>query len=371
MKENTTYAIPYPRRRVRRGMLRWLGRALLPLLTRAEVTGLENFPDQGPLLVVGNHIAMMEVVLMVVYTPKPLEMLGAGDIPPPPIMDAIARIYSFIPVNRGNLDRKALVTVLDVLKQGGIVGIFPEGGIWDTGPRQAKRGVAWLSYHAQAPILPIGFGGLEGALNAMLRLQRPRLTMHVGEVLPPVTLPKGVSRKEVFRQEAARAMDAVRALIPPEFKSQQPMLLDERFELHVHVHNAEGDEVPVPTDVMIQHADALCKIFYRPAILRIFARDLNMPVAALRSLDQQPRAIAAAIAPILGYLEGRNPAFFTYRFGIEGGLAMESALRELQSLAQWAARRNCTLTIQPSRRYRVAGQSEEIVEHSPGAAHEW
>ena len=43
-----------------------------------------------------------------------------------------------------------------------------------------------MSQQAQAPVLPIGFGGIKGALDEMFRLKRPRLSMNVGELIPPV-----------------------------------------------------------------------------------------------------------------------------------------------------------------------------------------
>ena len=77
-----SYPVPYPRRRFQRAFARLAGRALLPLLARTEIHGRERFPKTGPLLVVGNHIAAMEVVLMVVYARRQMELLGPGDLPP-------------------------------------------------------------------------------------------------------------------------------------------------------------------------------------------------------------------------------------------------------------------------------------------------
>lgn len=369
--KNPSYTLTYPRRGLWRGGLRALGRVLLPLLTRTTITGRENFPAGGPLLVVGNHVAAIEAVLMIVYAPWQIEMLGAGDIPPPPAMDAIARRYGYTPIDRGNLDRRALRQVLDVLQQDGIVGVFPEGGIWEPGAKPAKRGVAWLSYRAQAPILPIGFGGLEGALNALFRLGRPRLIMNVGEVMPPVTLPAGVPRKQALRQAAARVMRAVEALIPPADRAQHPPIQDERFELRRQVRAADGTEVAVPAALTLRHPDALCKLFHRPAILRIFDHDLGLPVGALRELQDDAAALTAALGHILRYLDEENPAFFTYRFGTEEGLAMEAGLRELHALTQWAAARDYRVILRPIRRYRQPDIDEEIVEDRPGMAHRW
>jgi 1-acyl-sn-glycerol-3-phosphate acyltransferase len=62
---------------------------------------------------------------------------------------------------------------------------------------QAQTGVAWLSSQSQAPVVPVGFGGMRGAIAAMLRLQRPHLSMTIGEAIPPIEIEqKTISRKD-------------------------------------------------------------------------------------------------------------------------------------------------------------------------------
>ncbi|MBN1247891.1 MAG: 1-acyl-sn-glycerol-3-phosphate acyltransferase [Anaerolineae bacterium] len=371
-KPDSAYTLRYPRRRIARAVLRGVGRALLPILTRTTASGLDHFPERGPLIVVGNHIAAMEVVLMVVYAPWQMELLGPGDIAPPPALNAIAEFHGFIPINRGNLDRQALTQALDVLRQGGILGMFPEGGIWDPGAMEAKRGVAWLSALADAPILPIGFGGLEGALDAALKLKRPRLVMNVGSVIPPVVPNPDLPRRDALRHAAMAIMEAVENLIPPAYRAKQPELLDERFSLSIEARDPKGNGVPLPATLQIVQTDALCKFFYRPAILRIFVKDLHLPATPLQRLDQAPpQSLLSALDAILHYVEAENPGFFTYRFGSREGVAMEAALRELRALAAWADQTGLNLHICPTRRYRLAGTDEEIIELSPGQSLVW
>jgi 1-acyl-sn-glycerol-3-phosphate acyltransferase len=366
-------SVPYPRRQLARGLLRGTGRILMPLLTRTTVTDRGNLPGRGPLLVVGNHMATMEVVLMLINAPWQLEMLGAGDINPPPWMHVLTRLYGFIPVNRGNFDREAITQALGVLQQGGIMGIFPEGGVWDPGAMEAKRGVAWLSYYGRTPILPIGFGGVEGAMNQLFKLKRPQLAMDVGEVMPPVTLPAGTPRRQGLQQAANRIMEAIEALIPEAYRAQHPEIIEEHFVLQVTVQDAQSRNIPIPPDRTLVHADALCKLFYRPWILHVFITDLGFPAQALQQLNQDPspEAFITALDPILRYVTQENPGFFPYRFGHKRGFAMQRALQELRALAGWAAENHYHLQLRPTRRYRVAGQHEEIVETEPGPEHVW
>jgi len=368
----TPVPIRYPRRRVQRTCARWIGRLIFPLLTRTRVSGTEHFPEHGPLIVAGNHTAMIEAALMIIYTPWQLEMMGSGDLPPPPPLDVLARFYGYTPINRGNADRQALRKMLHVLKQDGIVGVFPEGGIWDPGTKPAKRGVAWLSQRAQAPILPIGFGGLEGAINAIFRLQRPHLSMNVGQVIPAVTFRSGVSRKDSLHEAAQKVMDEIMRLVPEQEKDHHPTAMDERFELGIELQTEQGQSVPLP-EPGIPHAAALCKMIYRPAIVRVYAKDLNMPVQALQhpGTVREPQQVVQAVEPILAYLDQRNPAFLTYRFGANEGVAMEAGLRELLHVARYAAEAGYTMTMTAIRRYQLEASDTEIVESDPGQAHRW
>jgi 1-acyl-sn-glycerol-3-phosphate acyltransferase len=369
---DSLYPIAYPRRTVQRGLARLAGRALLPLLTRAEIRGREQFPAEGPLLVVGNHVAAMEVVLMVAYTPQPLELLGPRDLPPRGAIGVLARFYGYIGVLRGQPDRVALTSALGVLRQGGAVGLFPEGGVWETGPREAKRGVAWLSQQAQAPVLPIGFGGLKGALDDMLRLKRPRLSMNVGELLPPVRCPRGRGRKACLQAAATEILDAVMELVPESERPDRVEPLNERFEFVVGLWDERGEAMAAPEGLGLTQSAALCRFFYRPALLNILHKDVHLPVEPLKELSdvRDPASLAGALGAILGYLE-ENPFFLTYRFGRAEGQAMGEGLCELHALTSWAAGAGASVRVRATRRYCLPGREDEIVETDAGETYAW
>jgi 1-acyl-sn-glycerol-3-phosphate acyltransferase len=366
------HTIAYPRRTVTRALVRLVGRAILPLAFRVEITGRDNFPTGGPLLVCGNHAAAMEAVLMVICPPWQVEILGSVDLPHETITQVTSSLYGFIPVNRGHFDRAALLKSLDVLRQGGILAIFPEGGIWDAGHMHAHTGVAWLSYRANAPVLPIGFSGTTGALGAALKLKRPRLKMHVGQLIPAARLPEGQSRKAYFGAFATDVVEAIRALLPADDPARQPQVFDERFQLRVAVKVGDGSFEPVPDHLAIRHATALAKFFHRPAILKIFTTNLNLPTEPLQNLDREhdPETIAEAVRAILNYLREDNPYLLTYRFGPGEAEAMQLGLEELLALIRWASRSGLQLTLAPIRRYTSA-DGEEVVQVKQGTFKEW
>jgi 1-acyl-sn-glycerol-3-phosphate acyltransferase len=233
----------YPQRRLLRSVMRLVGRIFLPLLTKVEVEGLERFPRTGSLIVVGNHTGALEVVLLTLYAPRIIEYLGSVDIPHEGYIATFIYTYGFIPVFRGNASRAAMEAGLEVLRQDAVLGLFPEGGIWEPSIRRAQAGVAWLSYRGEAPILPIGFGSTRGALVDMLRLKRPKLTMRVGELIPAIAVTPGKPRKQQLQEAADRIVDGIWALVPEEEQAEPIPIADETFAFAVEVLDMNGMSV--------------------------------------------------------------------------------------------------------------------------------
>ncbi len=364
-----SFAIRYPRRVVWRVILRFLGYGLLRLLTRLRVSGYENLPRKGPVILVGNHVAMLEAAMMVLCSPYQVELIGNGDIPFDPKYGWAVHAWGYIPIQRGVMDREALKTALDVLKQGGVVGIFPEGGIWESSGKKSKTGVSWLSYQSGAPIVPIGFGGIDGALGAAINLKRPEITMNIGSVIPAIDPDaSGKARKTALEDGASYIMSQVNALIPEADKKRWQRVYDERFELQLQVESAEGKVVGIPQELQITRPEMLAKFFHRPLLLDVFARNLKLPVQALQALDTEhdPVKLADASDVALGYLKD-NPYFLTYRFGYDEGGAMEQGLRQLSAIGRWAGQQRLRLVVKPIRRFRQRGHEGEFVEEKPGS----
>jgi 1-acyl-sn-glycerol-3-phosphate acyltransferase len=353
--------ISQTRRKWVRYFLKFLGRLLLPILARIKITGRENFPHTRPVILAGNHVAFLEVALMVVYPPYLVEIIGTGDIPLDPTFAPLANLYGFIPINRGNLDRAGLKQALTVLEQGGVLGIFPEGGIWQPNQMQAQTGVSWLSSQAQAPIVPIGFGGMRGAIKAMLRFKRPHLTMNIGKPIPPIQITQSsVSRKNAFHSGALHVMERIQALIPAEEQRELKAYSNQRYELDIVVSGADGKNIPHTTYCEVKHAPQLAQFLLQPVLLDVFVRNLKRTeVKPLQNLNQAyPAAeILHAVQSILDYL-AINGGFLTYRFGMETGLAMQSGLNDLFKLSRCAAQSNSTIQITPKGYYTDSNGNE-------------
>jgi len=306
----------------------------------------------------------VEAVLMAVFTPWQIEMLGAGDLPMEAMVETIEGLYGYIPIHRGAVDRSALRQALGILEQGGRLSIFPEGGTWEPGAMRAQTGVSWLSYRGNAPVLPVAFSGTLRAFDRALKFKRPTLTMNIGELIPAAKLPDDKARKIYLQEYANQVMEAVKALLPHDDPSVMSGIRDERFELEVKLQERGGTHRSVPPDLEIRHPESLAKCLHRPVILAIFSDDLGLPIDALQNLHIHPSAfeIEESTRLILNVLEKEFPYLLVYRYGPQEAEKMKLGLLELLTLAKWVCEAGLEMEIIPIRRYYSMETEEEVIQ---------
>lgn len=174
------------------------------LFTRLEITGQENVPASGSLMVVMNHVSFLDPPLLGVGIPRRIWWMSKIENWNNPIMGAVLTLYGAFPVQRGEVDRKALVHALDILRTGGALGIAPEGTRSRSGIlARAKPGAARLALQTDATVLPAGIAGTELAVQDWRKLRRPVISLHVGKPFK-LTAEKPVSKEK--QQELADFM---------------------------------------------------------------------------------------------------------------------------------------------------------------------
>ncbi len=367
-KTASKFDVRYPRRTLWRRIWRVIMRTLAILFVDADINGRRHFPKEGPVIIVANHTAFLEIAMLIAYAPYQIEFLTTGDIPLEPRFAFWAKLYGFIPVKRGSMDRKAMSKAVGVLEQGGVIGLFPQGGIWETKVTQARTGVSWLSQKGNAPVVPIGFGGTSGSFAKAIRFQRPHITMNVGEPIPATpTNIEDFSRKEILEHSAGEIMNAVYDLIPQWEKVSWQFIAEENYTLDL-VFTQGGETVTPDEDApRVTEAEWVSIFFHRPRLLDAMRRNLELNVDALENLETErnPAAYADALDVALHYVNDDNPFFLTYRFGNDEGKAMAEGLAQLRDVARWAAEQDYGLNIMPVRRFRMEGQSELTEQRYP------
>ncbi len=354
-----TYYLIYPRFVFRRKVLNGLIKVLLPLLSKLKVSGLENIPDEGPLILAANHVSTLDPLLMAAYPKRSVEPIGAGDMPFNGIAAKLMDLYGFLKVNRGALDRKGMNQALDVLKQDGVLGIFPEGGTWSPGRMRAQIGVSWLSDKGNAPVVPIGLSGFQDGLSRLLTFKHPSLEMKVGKPIPAFSSENSsLSSRDAYQSYADKVMDHVQELINPSEFLLYPVKTD--FSLQV-LMGAEGSQIE---EVELKGGAALAEAFFTPVIMSTLDKNLKKPTEALNPVDQDRKipSMLKAIDVVFEVLS-EHPGFFTFRMDPDIGRQVEVALHGLKSLLEKAAQNGQNLILNASGDYFYSDSRLEHKEH--------
>ena len=169
-----------PRYTGRRRILRAFIGFIFRLLLRLEVTGLENIPASGSSLLMINHITLLDPVLcMIAVKHRFVIPMTKVENLENPFIAPFVRWWGSYSINRGEIDRKALMNSIELLKSGQLILIAPEGTRHPEGLSQPKDGFAYIATKADAVIIPAAISGAIGWQRAF-KLQRPRVQVHFG-----------------------------------------------------------------------------------------------------------------------------------------------------------------------------------------------
>ena len=191
-------------------------RGLTRLLCRIDGESLNSIPQQGPLILVCNHINAIELgVVFPRLHPRPVTGFAKSETWENPILGPIFNIWEIIPIHRGQPDITALRQGLKVLEDEKILAITPEGTRSGDGRlRQGHPGVVMLALHSGAPIMPMVYYGNEAFSQNVRRLRRTDFSVRVGKPFQVVT--HGKVTTEMRRQITDEIMYQLAMLLPPQ-----------------------------------------------------------------------------------------------------------------------------------------------------------
>jgi 1-acyl-sn-glycerol-3-phosphate acyltransferase len=201
-----------------RRFIQVLARGLLRVATHSRVEGLHNIPSQGAALIVFNHLAHLDPVLLIAFSPRPPEGIALSDLMSVPGTGLVLRAYGAIPVHRDRYDRHVIRAALSVLEQGKLLALAPEARMSPSGQlEKGREGAAYLALKSGAPLVPVGLTGTQHAYSAWGKRTRPEITMVVG---PPFHVPAqaGATRREMLEAAHRSIMTHIAQLLPPEYR---------------------------------------------------------------------------------------------------------------------------------------------------------
>jgi 1-acyl-sn-glycerol-3-phosphate acyltransferase len=197
---------------------RLIVKTLFLLLTRWQIKGRENIPSQGPVLIVANHLHLADPPLLVVSLGRRVMFMAKKELFHFRVIGYFIRGLGAFPVNRGQLDRKALRQVHQILADGQALVLFPEGTRSKTAQLQtAFPGVALIASRSGVPIIPVGITGTEKIKGMVWVLHRPRITVNIGRPFYPPPVNGKLTKAELAKLTNS-IMGHIAELLPPQYQ---------------------------------------------------------------------------------------------------------------------------------------------------------
>lgn len=132
---------------------------IVKLMFFPKITGKQNYPKDGPVIVCVNHMSNFDVTVLSTTYQKPFRYLAKSSLLKVPLLGPILKWFKIIPVDRDSKDVASLRSAINAAKGGEPIAIFPQGTRFrgtPPQPDQAKKGVALMIASSNATVLPIG-----------------------------------------------------------------------------------------------------------------------------------------------------------------------------------------------------------------------
>lgn len=185
------------------------------IMSRVKVSGIENVPKEGGVLLYTNHLSAMDIPVLFISIPRFLYVFAAEKYREH-WWGTIMSIAGAIFIKRGEVDRKALGVGLEALKQDQLLVIAIEGTRSLTAELQeGKGGAAYLANRADVPAIPVAMTGTQDMLSSAKKFKRAQVTVHFGE---PIHLPPGRARTEQLDQYTDDLMVELASMLPEAYR---------------------------------------------------------------------------------------------------------------------------------------------------------
>jgi 1-acyl-sn-glycerol-3-phosphate acyltransferase len=183
---------------------RFLFRVFFKIIWRCEVSGRENIPAAGGVIISPNHKSFADPPFTGSAMKRPLHFMAKEELFSVPVLGYLIKQTNAFPVARAAQgDVSAFKTALNLLENGEAVLVFPEGGrAKNEDFRPAKQGVGMLACRAQVPVVPARI------INSDRLGSFPRLKIIFGW---PVYPPK-LYDKDTYMKFSREVMDAIQGL---------------------------------------------------------------------------------------------------------------------------------------------------------------
>lgn len=189
---------------------------------RWRVHHAERVPMDGPVILASNHSSYLDPPLVGCGLTRPINFLARDSLFRFPIFGPILRSWNAVPVDRAGVSPTGLRNIIERLRAGGGIILFPEGTRSHDGRLQpAHSGVGLVVIKSDAPVVPVRVLGTYEAYGRRMRFPRPRrgegiygAPMTFAELRAEAKSAPKPRQKEIYQEVADQLMEAIAELGP-------------------------------------------------------------------------------------------------------------------------------------------------------------
>ncbi|PKN85524.1 MAG: hypothetical protein CVU46_10725 [Chloroflexi bacterium HGW-Chloroflexi-8] len=204
-------------------VINWVIRNLIQIVCRVHPEELSKVPNDGPVILVGNHINFLEAPVMMPFLNN-ANVIGVAKRESwnNPLFNFLFNQWGVIPIEREMIDREAFSKSIEALTNNKILAIFPEGTRSKNGHLlKGKPGVVAIAIKSKAPLMPISFYGYEDFWNNLKHLKRTDFHVAVGDRFHLNLNGNGLS-KDVREEVTDEIMYKIAELLPAKYLENYP-----------------------------------------------------------------------------------------------------------------------------------------------------
>jgi len=187
---------------------------LLLIFFRFRVEGRENLPKKGPFIFASNHVSYLDPGVLGGASTRRLYFITGDHLYKNIFAAAWYNSTGCIRIRRNEADHHAIRKILDCLKKGKPVAMFPEGTRSPDGKMQdAFTGIGFLALKANVPVVPCLIKGSERAFGRHDKFFRfTGVKAYIGKPIQPIEARSGSDKKEARRVFSTTVMEAIVSL---------------------------------------------------------------------------------------------------------------------------------------------------------------
>jgi 1-acyl-sn-glycerol-3-phosphate acyltransferase len=193
---------------------KWVFRIILKIFFRFRVKGQDNIPDRGSFILASNHLSYMDPAILGVASRKRLYFITSDHLYENMPASLWYKSVGCIRIKRGEADHRAMRKILNYLKNGKAIAIFPEGTRSDDGKmKDAFAGIGFLAFKSQVPVVPCLIRGSNEALpRSSKSLKSANVTASIGGPLTVDDFSFEGGKKEAYHLFSRKVMESIATL---------------------------------------------------------------------------------------------------------------------------------------------------------------